>query len=90
MARFIPTLTLRPVFASKDYVDLEVSSIGDGLRKLQELYPPARQAMFTSEGCLKPSILIVVNGTQMRGAELEQVRIDNEAEVYFVSAFAGG
>ncbi|MDP6451355.1 MAG: MoaD/ThiS family protein [Lentisphaeria bacterium] len=83
---FIP-YALRKYAAGADQVDMPADTLGELIEKLEDAYPGMRRHLIVDDA-LKPGLAAVVGQTATRRGLLQ--KLDDDVEVHFVTAIAGG
>jgi sulfur-carrier protein len=70
-------------------IQLSCETVRDGLEKLTAVYPHLGEVLMDRDGRIRPTHLIVLNGEQLRVAELDRA-VGQDDRVDIVTAVSGG
>lgn len=84
------TGSLRRMTGDKDEIRLAAGDIKECIDKLEQYYPGIKKAICDQDGFLLDSINIFLNGDNIRHLQGLETALQQDDEVVFMSAFAGG
>tara|TARA_B100001013_G_scaffold164530_1_gene98488 strand:- start:127 stop:417 length:291 start_codon:yes stop_codon:yes gene_type:complete len=85
----IPT-PLRRVTNGQDRLEVDASTISDGIDKMEQQYPGIRERLVDDQGELKEFVNVYANGEDIRFLDGLNTQLKDGDEVSIVPAVAGG
>ncbi|MCX7623793.1 MAG: ubiquitin-like small modifier protein 1 [Thermomicrobium sp.] len=81
---------LRRFTEDRATVEVEASTVGEALAKLDELYPGIRERICESDGRVRRFVSVFVNGKDIRSLQGIDTPLSEGDEVGIIPAMAGG
>ncbi len=85
----IPT-PLRRVTNGQDRLEVDATTIGDGIDKMEQEYPGIKERLVDEQGELKEFVNVYTNGEDIRFLDGLATQVKDGDEVSIVPAVAGG